>query len=909
MDQTGKKFAKQLLIILIFFGSFFVFDSISALEIYQNTILNEDVNGMVIIGENNIILDCNGHKISGTSTGPGIILQEQKTGVTIKNCEINNFFIGIDLEESSGNNFLNNKIIDNYYGILSDCSSDNVFSDNLLQDNHEIGIYFRCFSSGSDNLVYHTNFIDNSAQLINHEGDEFFDNGFPEGGNYWSDYDTSEEGCFDDDLDGFCDSPYAINGTAGGQDNFPFVRENGWTETPTIGEWSFAIITDLHIGRGYDDYDETAMMSDTGEGEDYYLTERLKKVVDWLVDNKNMIDCEERKCPVKFLAVLGDITESAKESEFLKAKDILDKLNDPNGDGSNLDGIPYVPVFGNHDIGSVGSSPTTGEEFFDEIFWDENSTNMQLLEERLNFVRDEANPNYKNFAMEYGGMNFIGLDFNSREPVFLGEGVSSAAVLNTINQNWLETCLDQYKNNPTIIFSHDPIISNSINGFSFGEFNRIKTIFENKDILANFGGHIHGFENFLRSVDLFINANKEYPSINEISILTTESLMVSGNEENIDNKGIIRIVKIEDDSIDYSEIDGEFPALNPKISFDYKIIENELYPCVFFKANLFTKRDYSLFWDFDGEGTGSGETEIKCFPYPGEYHITLTATDEETGEEEFITRMIWVEEDIIPKKIEILEEMKDKMKMISTELGENLTEFGRTMMDTVMVIVSHSPSTPVGLLTIHFEDAEADVDMTGLVADFDLEQRKSVLYMESWPDVVEEQKVLLIPSTGSGSIYICPYATLLEEVNQECENKITLKVGETINGLTLTTGEYDGKEYYMVYGITGTGGGEMEGGSGEETDGELETQIAITEMLYGETDILNEVTMDVGDKVAPLLLSELKDTSLDLEDYTEEEFDSGETKKLKMKFKFLETAGNEYQEKNINIKFKFEAKQ
>ena len=86
----------------------------------------------------------------------------------------------------------------------------------------------------------------------------------------------------------------------------------------------------------------------------------------------------------------------------------------------------------------------------------------------------------------------------------------------------------------------------------------------------------------------------------------------------------------------------------------------------------------------------------------------------------------------------------------------------------------------------------------------------------------------------------------------------------------------------------------------------LETQIAITKMIYDEIDILNQVTQDIGDNQAPLLLSELKESIVDLEDYTlNKKLESGQKKKLKMKFKFLETAGNEYQGKGINVKFKF----
>ncbi|MGB9609298.1 MAG: NosD domain-containing protein, partial [Minisyncoccia bacterium] len=158
--------------------------------------------------------------------------------------------------------------------------------------------------------------------------------------------------------------------------------------TIKVQPFSFAIITDLHIGRGYSDYNSSGF-EDSGDGEDYYLTERLKKVVQWVIDNKDNVDCEDTKCSIKFLVVLGDISDSAEKSEFLKAKKILDKLNDPNEDGDISDGIPYVVVFGNHDVWPYtdekeANSPK-GEDFFDEIFWDENTTNTKLMKEILNW--------------------------------------------------------------------------------------------------------------------------------------------------------------------------------------------------------------------------------------------------------------------------------------------------------------------------------------------------------------------------------------------------------------------------------------------------------------------------------------------------------------------------------------------
>jgi len=558
-----------------------------------------------------------------------------------------------------------------------------------------------------------------------------------------------------------------FNGSQGWAGNRPELLRNEirfakkWEK-----KWSFAIITDLHIGRGYPDYDSSGY-EDNGEGEDYYLTERLQKVVNWINENKNKIDCNGTKCPIRFLAVLGDIADTAEKSEFLKAKNILDKLNDPNGDGNTSDGIPYVPVFGNHDVWPYTdfeeANYSQGEEFFDEIFWNENATNTKLIQERFNnsFKRDEIHKNYKNFAFSYKEMNFIGLDFVTRNPVPFDKGVGSDAVLGWENKSWLELRLEEFKGKPVIIFSHHPFAESSITAFESKEIDKIKEIIKDGKILANFGGHIHGAYPFLlpHLVEYFMDANKEYDLINGTHILTTEALMVGSNEDDEylkeHDKGIIKIVKVlEENKIDYKTNEGrykpetnegkEFVALNPYVSFDYKIFPEQIYPCIFLKAHTFTHRENNLIWEINSENIGSGLIATHCGLNPGVYTIKLRAIDKETGEEEFITRKVEIKEGIIPKIIKIAEELKEKVELISTELGEEVTEFGRTMRDWVLVKVKHSPSTPVGLIDVHFEKATDDIDLTQMVVDTNVEKKKSILYMLGWPEMIEQQKILFI---------------------------------------------------------------------------------------------------------------------------------------------------------------------
>ncbi len=929
--------------------------SSSSISIINNSITNSDSYAIYDYYSDNNIIDNN--NIS-SNNWVGISLRNSSknkitnnnisnngaNGVHLTNSssnEINNNEIlsnnngGIELSHASSNIISNNEIENNYRGIIIGRSSENIVTENDINSNSKDGIYLyethfntiflNNFENNTNNIFLYSSDRNNwnSPEIINYNYNGSTFTSYL--GNHWGGYSGK-----DVDNNGIGDTSYPYSGI----DSYPLMAffEN-YISPPEAEKWSFAIITDLHIGRGYSDYDGTGY-NDSGEGEDYYLTERLKKAVNWINENKNNVNCGDNQCSIKFLAVLGDIADTAEKSEFLKAKNILYKLNDPNQDGDISDGIPYIPVFGNHDVWPYTdyeeATTPLGENYFDEIFWDENSTNSQLINQFFgdSWKRDEANQKYKNFAFSYSGINFIGLDFNSREST--GEGVKSEAIIFPETENWLRNHLDEYqRKEPVILFFHHllakPLSREAYvlpwSNFSTEEIERIEgivegyeNIIEGSQILGAFGGHIHGFEKLGKEkisfspFDLFIPANWEYPSMINTSVLSTESLMVGGNEKNINNKGVIRIVKINDENnIDFSTIDGKFPALNPYVSFDFKILGEQVLPCLFFKAHLFTHRNYSLIWDFGDGNTGTNIIETHCYSGSGNYNVKLTAIDEETGEEEYITRKINVEEGIVPRIIKIRDEIKDKLELISVELREKVTELGRTMIDSVLVQVKHSPSTPVGIFTVHFEQALDDIDLTELIADFDSNQRKSVLYMPEWPVVIEEEKILFIPSTGAGSVYICPEADSLEDVNEECENKIILNIGETKNGITLSLINYEGQEYYLVYGITGTGGGELGNGN---LNADLSTQIAITEMIYGESDILSGIISGVGDGQPPLLLSELKESAIDLEDYTlEGKLNSEEKKKLKMKFKFLETAGNEYQGKSINMKFNFKATQ
>jgi len=77
-----------------------------------------------------------------------------------------------------------------------------------------------------DNMIFHNNLINNTNQIrLSHSGSTW-DNDYPSGGNYLSDYNGT-----DSDGDGIGDSPYIID--ENNQDNYPLMEPFIIPEFPT----------------------------------------------------------------------------------------------------------------------------------------------------------------------------------------------------------------------------------------------------------------------------------------------------------------------------------------------------------------------------------------------------------------------------------------------------------------------------------------------------------------------------------------------------------------------------------------------------------------------------------------------------------------------------------------------------
>jgi hypothetical protein len=113
----------------------------------------------------------------------------------------------------------------------------------------------------------------------------------------------------------------------------------------------------------------------------------------------------------------------------------------------------------------------------------------------------------------------------------------------------------------------------------------------------------------------------------------------------------------------------------------------------------------------------------------------------------------------------------------------------------------------IAKLTLNFT---SNISLSSISLHTNKGQRKAVLHRSSWPSNVKA-KTLLIPKVlNTSSVYICPNATSLSEVQPSCAGVFTVNVGQTVNNVTISTATVEDDEYYLASGITGTGGGESE---------------------------------------------------------------------------------------------------
>lgn len=148
-----------------------------------------------------------------SSWNTGFLAAVNSENVTVKDLAMSNNVEGILFAYTNDSKIEDIACIDDEDGIYFYESSDNVIIGCNLTSNNKNGIYI---TSSYNNSIYHNKFIDNIVQGYDNMDTNNWDNGYPSGGNYWSDYE-----CLDDNGDGIGDVPYIIAGNAGAEDRYP----------------------------------------------------------------------------------------------------------------------------------------------------------------------------------------------------------------------------------------------------------------------------------------------------------------------------------------------------------------------------------------------------------------------------------------------------------------------------------------------------------------------------------------------------------------------------------------------------------------------------------------------------------------------------------------------------------------
>jgi len=127
----------------------------------------------------------------------------------------------------SGNAVTGNYVMNCSYGVILFSSYSNIVYGNSL-NNNSVGVLLLAIYGSPSNIIYHNNFLNNAVQARSDDASAIWDNGYPSGGNYWSDYHSFDlrSGPHQNETgsDGIGDMPYIID--SNNRDRYPLM--NPW---------------------------------------------------------------------------------------------------------------------------------------------------------------------------------------------------------------------------------------------------------------------------------------------------------------------------------------------------------------------------------------------------------------------------------------------------------------------------------------------------------------------------------------------------------------------------------------------------------------------------------------------------------------------------------------------------------
>ena len=167
-----------------------------------NKVSSNSFYGMYICASSNVTISNNTVRGNGDDKGRGgIDIYASFNCAVYQNNILNNPFDGLNVD----------------YG----AEGNSIFENNITQNN--VGIFI--FNYASNNHYYHNNLINNAQQVSSDSSQNIWDDSYPSGGNYWSDYTGA-----DANTDGIGDTAYVIN--SNNKDNFPLMKTFVAAATP-----------------------------------------------------------------------------------------------------------------------------------------------------------------------------------------------------------------------------------------------------------------------------------------------------------------------------------------------------------------------------------------------------------------------------------------------------------------------------------------------------------------------------------------------------------------------------------------------------------------------------------------------------------------------------------------------------
>lgn len=324
-----------------------------------NNIINHFNRGVILYGSDNNAIS--GNNI--TNCGTGIFVELSDNNVISENqIAYTPYGCGLSLSQFSDNNVVSgNNIINNGHGIFlgGGVGKGNTAFGNKIANNKE-GVFFS--GPSSDNRFYHNSFVDNAEQVFffntHNSCINIWDDGYPSGGNYWSDYVGVDlyRGPYQNETgsDSIGDTSYIID--EDNQDNYPLMEPWGPIEivNATIdidpgtlnlrsrGKWITCYI-ELPDGYNVSDIDLTSvMLNDTvpaylkahviGDYDEDGIPDLTVKfdraeVIDYIMANANMTKLLVGKFITATLTITGELHDGTPFQGNTAIRIILPKMD------------------------------------------------------------------------------------------------------------------------------------------------------------------------------------------------------------------------------------------------------------------------------------------------------------------------------------------------------------------------------------------------------------------------------------------------------------------------------------------------------------------------------------------------------------------------------------------------------